>query len=192
MILAGLLCVIILVVGPTMLILNVITTGTGGYLTSFLYNSFDVAPLNGQKQEWLSTWTIYYWGWWMSWSPFVGIFIARVSKGRTIREFILAVLLVPTVVSILWFSVFGMTGISTGLENPEIFNMATEVQLFAIFNELPLGTLLSLVAVVLIACFFITSADSATFVLGMQTAHGNLTPSGKIKIVWGISLSAIS
>lgn len=192
MILAGILFVVILVVGPTMLILNMMTSSTGGYLSSFLFSSFDVAPLNPQKSEWMSTWTIYYWGWWMSWSPFVGIFIARVSKGRTIREFILAVLLVPTVVSILWFSVFGMTGISTGLENPEIFNMATEVQLFAIFNELPLGTVLSMVAVVLIACFFITSADSATFVLGMQTAHGNLTPSGKIKITWGVSLSAIS
>lgn len=192
MILAGILFVVILVVGPTMLILNMMTSSTGGYLSSFLFSSFDVAPLNPQKSEWMSTWTIYYWGWWMSWSPFVGIFIARVSKGRTIREFILAVLLVPTVVSIVWFSVFGMTGISTGLENPEIFNMATEVQLFAIFNELPLGTVLSMVAVVLIACFFITSADSATFVLGMQTAHGNLTPSGKIKITWGVSLSAIS
>jgi glycine betaine transporter len=192
MILAGLLFVIILIVGPTMLILNVMTTGTGGYLTSFLYNSFDVAPLNGQKQEWLSTWTIYYWGWWMSWSPFVGIFIARVSKGRTIREFIIAVLMVPTLIGIIWFSVFGITGISTGLENTEIFNMATEVQLFAIFDQLPMGTILSLLAILLVSSFFITSADSATFVLGMQTSHGDLTPSSKTKLVWGIALSAIA
>ena len=109
MVLAGLLFVIILVVGPTMLILNMMTTGTGGYLSSIVFNSFDVAPLNPQKEEWLSSWTIYYWGWWMSWSPFVGIFIARVSKGRTIREFIIAVLLVPTVIGIIWFSVFGIT-----------------------------------------------------------------------------------
>src|SRR5699024_7177075 len=167
MILAGLLFVIILIVGPTMLILNVMTTGTGGYLTSFLYNSFDVAPLNGQKQEWLSTWTIYYCGWWMSWIPFVGIFISRVSIGRTIRDFIIAVLMVPTLIGIIWFSVFGITGISTGLENTEIFNMATEVQLFAIFDQLPMGTILSLLAILLVSSFFITSADSATFVLGM-------------------------
>lgn len=192
MILAGLLFVIILVVGPTMLILNVMTTGTGGYLSTFLYNSFDVAPLNAQKTEWLSSWTIYYWGWWMSWSPFVGIFIARVSKGRTIREFIIAVLLVPTVIGIIWFSVFGITGISTGIANPEIFNMATEVQLFAIFDELPMGTILSMLAILLVSSFFITSADSATFVLGMQTSHGNLTPSGKTKLTWGIALSAIA
>ncbi len=128
----------------------------------------------------------------MSWSPFVGIFIARVSKGRTIREFIIAVLLVPTVIGIIWFSVFGITGISTGIANPEIFNMATEVQLFAIFDELPMGTILSMLAILLVSSFFITSADSATFVLGMQTSHGNLTPSGKTKLTWGIALSAIA
>src|SRR5699024_3040929 len=98
MILAGILFAIILIVGPTMMILNIMTSSTGGYLSSIVFNSFDVAPLNPQKSEWLSSWTIYYWGWWMSWSPFVGIFIARVSKGRTIREFIIAVLLVPTVI----------------------------------------------------------------------------------------------
>lgn len=192
MVLAAILFAIILIVGPTMLILNIMTTGTGGYLSTIVYNSFDVAPLNAQKAEWLSSWTIYYWGWWMSWSPFVGIFIARVSKGRTIREFIIAVLLVPTVIGIIWFSVFGVTGISTATDTPEIFNMAAEVQLFAIFDQLPLGTILSIVAIVLVSSFFITSADSATFVLGMQTSHGNLTPSAKTKLTWGISLSAIA
>ncbi len=140
----------------------------------------------------MSQWTIYYWGWWMSWSPFVGIFIARVSKGRTIREFILAVLLVPTIIGILWFSVFGVTGISVGQSAPHIFDMPPETQLFGIFNEIPMGTVLSIVAVLLVAIFFITSADSATFVLGMQTSFGSLTPAGRVKIVWGVSLSAIA
>src|SRR5699024_374347 len=89
------------------------TSGTGDYLNSLIFNSLDVAPLNEQKAEWLQSWTIYYWGWWMSWSPFVGIFIARISKGRSIREFVIAVLGVPVVVSIIWFSAFGMTGIDT-------------------------------------------------------------------------------
>src|SRR5699024_7876500 len=115
MILAGLLFVIILVVGPTMLILNVMTTGTGGYLSSFLYNSFDVAPLNAQKTEWLSSWTIYYWGWWMRWSPLVSMFLALVSNGRATIEFFIAVLLIATVIGVNGFSVFGITGISTGL-----------------------------------------------------------------------------
>ncbi|MFD2830939.1 BCCT family transporter [Corticicoccus populi] len=192
MILAGILLIAVLIIGPTMLILNMMTSGTGAYLQSFLFNSFDVAALNDQKNAWMADWTLYYWGWWMSWSPFVGIFIARVSKGRTIREFIVAVLLVPTVIGIIWFAAFGMTGITAGQGAPEIFSLAPEQQLFAVFDQIPLGLILSLIALVLIACFFITSADSATFVLGMQTSFGSLTPSGKVKIVWGLSLAAIA
>ncbi|WP_040981652.1 BCCT family transporter [Oceanobacillus jeddahense] len=192
MVLAGILFLVILIVGPTILILNMMTSGTGGYLQNFVYNALDVAPLNEQKSNWMSDWTIYYWGWWMSWSPFVGIFIARVSKGRTVREFILAVLLVPTVIGIIWFSVFGVTGISVGQSVPQIFDMPPETQLFGIFNELPMGVILSVVAILLVSIFFITSADSATFVLGMQTSFGSLTPPGRIKIVWGVSLSAIA
>lgn len=192
MILAGLLFTSIMIIGPTVLIMNIATSATGDYLTTFFYTSLDPAPLNEQKHEWLENWTIYYWGWWMSWSPFVGIFIARVSKGRTIREFVFAVLLVPTVVAILWFSAFGITGISTGVDVPEIFNLPPETQLFGVFNELPFGFLLSTFAVLLIMSFFITSADSATFVLGMQTSFGRLTPANAIKIIWGLSLAAIA
>ena len=130
----------------------------------------------------MSSWTLYYWGWWLSWSPFVGIFIARVSKGRSIREFIAGVLLVPALVSFVWFSVFGVLGIETGKKNPELFDMTAETQLFGVFNEIPLGIILSIIALVLIASFFITSADSATFVLGMQTTNGSLEPSIMIMI----------
>ncbi len=108
------LMIVTLIVGPTVLILNMMTSSTGSLLNSFLFNSFDTAALNGQKREWMSTWTLYYWGWWLSWSPFVGVFIARVSKGRSIREFISGVLLVPALVSFIWFSVFGVLGIETG------------------------------------------------------------------------------
>lgn len=108
------LMIIALIIGPTVLILNMFTSSTGSLLNSFLFNSFDTAALNGQKREWMSSWTLYYWGWWLSWSPFVGVFIARVSKGRSIREFISGVLLVPAIVSFLWFSVFGVLGIETG------------------------------------------------------------------------------
>ncbi|SDK40724.1 BCCT family transporter [Lacicoccus qingdaonensis] len=192
MILAAMLFIVILVVGPTILILNMMTAGTGQYLGTFLTQSFDVAPLNEQKSDWMSTWTVYYWGWWMSWSPFVGIFIARVSRGRTIREFIMAVLFVPTLIGIIWFSTFGMTGVSVGQSVPEIFELPAETQLFGVFDELPMGLLLSLIAMLLVSSFFITSADSATFVIGMQTSFGSLTPSSMIKVVWGVSLSAIA
>lgn len=191
-VLASLLLIVTLIIGPTILILNMFTSSTGALLDTFLFNSFDVAPLNPQKGEWLNTWTLYYWGWWMSWSPFVGIFIARVSKGRSIREFISGVMLVPTIISFIWFSVFGVTGIEVGKSTPKVFEMTTETQLFGVFNELPMGAILSVIALALICTFFITSADSATFVLGMQTTYGSLEPSGTVKIVWGIAQSLIA
>ena len=168
------------------------TTTAGSYLGTFLQNSFDVAPLYEQKSSWLKDWTIYYWGWWISWSPFVGIFIARVSKGRSIREFVIAVLLVPTIISLIWFSVFGTTGVTVAQNSDNILSLPPETQLFAIFNELPLSVVLSTVALLLVSIFFITSADSATFVLGMQTSYGDLQPPKGIKVIWGVLLSLIA
>lgn len=181
-----------LIVGPTVLILNMFTSSTGSLLNSFLFNSFDAAATSPQKREWMSDWTLYYWGWWLSWSPFVGVFIARVSKGRSIREFISGVLLVPVIVSFIWFSVFGVLGIETAKKHKEIFDMSAETQLFGVFNHIPLGIVLSIIALLLIASFFITSADSATFVLGMQTTNGSLNPSAFIKVTWGIAQSLIA
>ncbi len=181
-----------LIVGPTVLILNMFTSSTGSLLNSFLFNSFDAAATNPQKREWMSDWTLYYWGWWLSWSPFVGVFIARVSKGRSIREFISGVLLVPVIVSFIWFSVFGVLGIETAKKHKEIFDMSAETQLFGVFNHIPLDIVLSIIALLLIASFFITSADSATFVLGMQTTNGSLNPSAFIKVTWGIAQSLIA
>ncbi|QUM66002.1 BCCT family transporter [Staphylococcus delphini] len=181
-----------LIVGPTVLILNMFTSSTGSLLNSFLFNSFDAAATNPQKREWMSDWTLYYWGWWLSWSPFVGVFIARVSKGRSIREFISGVLLVPVIVSFIWFSVFGVLGIETAKKHKEIFDMSAETQLFGVFHHIPLGIVLSIIALLLIASFFITSADSATFVLGMQTTNGSLNPSAFIKVTWGIAQSLIA
>ena len=186
------LMVIVLILGPTVLILNMMTSSVGNLLNSFLLNTFDTAAQNPQKREWMSQWTLYYWGWWLSWSPFVGIFIARVSKGRSIREFIGGVLLVPAIVSFIWFSVFGVLGIETGKKHPELFKMSAETQLFGVFNHLPIGIVLSIIALVLIGSFFITSADSATFVLGMQTSYGSLEPTNVVKVTWGISQSLIA
>ncbi|MBF7017192.1 BCCT family transporter [Staphylococcus sp. 27_4_6_LY] len=186
------LMVIVLILGPTVLILNMMTSSVGNLLNSFLLNTFDTAAQNPQKREWMSQWTLYYWGWWLSWSPFVGIFIARVSKGRSIREFIGGVLLVPAIVSFVWFSVFGVLGIETGKKHPELFKMSAETQLFGVFNHLPIGIVLSIIALILIASFFITSADSATFVLGMQTSYGSLEPSNVVKVTWGVAQSLIA
>ncbi|RIN77357.1 BCCT family transporter [Staphylococcus simulans] len=190
--LGTILMIVALIIGPTVLILDMLTSSTGSLLNTFLSNSFDTAALNPQKREWMSGWTLYYWGWWLSWSPFVGVFIARVSKGRSIREFVSGVLLVPALVSFIWFSVFGVLGIETGKKHKEIFDMAPETQLFAVFNHLPLGIILSIVALLLIASFFVTSADSATFVLGMQTSYGSLEPASYIKVTWGVAQSLIA
>ena len=140
----------------------------------------------------MSTWTLYYWGWWLSWSPFVGVFIARVSKGRSIREFISGVLLVPALVSFIWFSVFGVLGIEAGKKHQDLFKMSPETQLFGVFNHIPLGIVLSIIALLLIASFFVTSADSATFVLGMQTTFGSLNPSSLVKVTWGVAQALIA
>ena len=140
--LGTILMIVALIVGPTVLILNMFTSSIGSLFNTFLFNSFDTAALNSQKREWMSSWTLYYWGWWLSWSPFVGVFIARVSKGRSIREFISGVLLVPALVSFLWFSVFGVLGIEMGKKHSELFKMSAETQLFGVFNHLPLGMIL--------------------------------------------------
>jgi glycine betaine transporter len=193
MVLAVALLVLLFIVGPTLLILNLFTDTLGAYVQSLIRMSFRIAPLNEDHQSWINGWTIFYWAWWISWSPFVGIFIARVSRGRTIREFLFGVLLLPALVSMIWFTVFGTTAIDIQQSGAvDLTTFATEEVLFAVFNQLPLSAILSIVAVILVSTFFITSADSATFVLGMQTTYGSLTPSNKVKLTWGIAQSTVA
>ncbi|MGD7043799.1 glycine betaine uptake BCCT transporter [Jeotgalibacillus proteolyticus] len=192
MILAVTLLIIMLIIGPTMLILNLFTNSIGAYAQNLLEMSFRIAPLDAGNREWINDWTIFYWAWWISWSPFVGIFIARVSRGRTIREFMAGVLLLPSLVSFLWFAVFGASSINVQRMGIDLTDLAPEQLLFAVFNEYQLGALLSVIAIVLISTFFITSADSATFVLGMQTTYGSLTPSNSVKLTWGLAQSTVA
>ncbi len=192
MVLAIALVLLMFFVGPTILILNLFTDSIGGYIQNFAQMSFRIAPLNEEHRAWINDWTIFYWAWWISWSPFVGIFIARVSRGRTIREFMIGVLLLPALVSFFWFAVFGTTGIEVQNSGVDLTQFKTEEILFAIFNEFPMSSVLSLVAIVLISTFFITSADSATFVLGMQTTYGSLTPPNSVKLTWGIAQSSVA
>lgn len=197
-ILAFALMIFVLFAGPTNFIMNYFTSTIGSYLQELPSMSFRLSPLNEDGNQWIQSWTIFYWAWWIAWSPFVGAFIARVSRGRTIREFIIGVLLVPTLIGALWFSVFGGTGIHMELfEGKHVYEqiqqMGTEVGLFALLNEMgSIGPALSVLAILLISTFFITSADSATFVLGMLTTNGNLNPPNRIKLVWGIMLAVIA
>ncbi|WP_078433258.1 glycine betaine uptake BCCT transporter [Metabacillus halosaccharovorans] len=193
MFLAIALFVLMFIAGPTILILNMFTDTLGGYIQNIVQMSFRIAPLNEEHRSWINGWTIFYWAWWISWSPFVGIFIARVSRGRTIREFIIGVLLLPALVSFIWFAVFGTSAIEVqNAGNIDLTSFATEEVLFAIFSEMPWATLLSIVAITLVCTFFITSADSATFVLGMQTTYGSLTPPNSVKLTWGVAQSTVA
>ncbi|MET3696652.1 glycine betaine transporter [Bacillus oleivorans] len=193
MFLAIALLVLMFIVGPTILILNMFTDSLGGYIQNIVQMSFRIAPLNEEHRAWINGWTIFYWAWWISWSPFVGIFIARVSRGRTIREFMIGVLLLPALVSFIWFAVFGTSAIEVQKAvAADLSQLATEEVLFAIFNETSWSTILSIVAITLVGTFFITSADSATFVLGMQTTYGSLTPANSVKITWGIAQSTVA
>ncbi|GAE28021.1 glycine betaine transporter OpuD [Halalkalibacter wakoensis JCM 9140] len=184
----------VLLLGPTSYIMGVFTQGIGSYLQNLAGMSFRLDVYNPET-TWVEGWTIFYWAWWISWAPFVGTFIARVSKGRTIREFIVGVLAVPSLFGALWFAVFGGTGIQMQrLGTADIMDTMSvngmEVALFAVLEQFPLGLLLSIIAVFLISSFFVTSADSATVVLGMQTTNGNLNPPNQVKFVWGLIISA--
>ena len=186
----------VLVVGPTSYILNVLTTVFGDYLTQFVSLSLSTNPFEGY--QWTKDWTLFYWAWWISWSPFVGLFVASISRGRTIREFVSGALLVPTLLTFLWFAVFGATGLDLqlhqGVDLAAVAQSDVTLVLFEMFSHLPLGALLSLVAVTLLSVFFVTSADSATYVLAMMTSNGNPTPPTVKKLSWGLlqSVAAVT
>jgi glycine betaine transporter len=166
------------------------TTTLGGYLTELPRMSLQAGPFDAERSAWINGWTVFYWAWWMSWSPFVATFIARISRGRTIREFVVGVLAVPTLVSGLWFSVFGGAGIMAQQGGADLATRPTESQLFALFETLPLGTVAAVLAMVLIVTFFVTSADSATFVLGSLSSVGGRDPERPITVIWGLGIAA--
>lgn len=177
-------------VGPLLLDLNIFTNSMGEYVNNFITHSLGINPFG--DNSWLSAWTIFYWAWWIAWGPFVGSFIARISKGRTIREFVLGVIFAPSMVSIIWFAVFGGLGLnlSDGIIQKAIEK--TETALFIVLNEYHLGFFLSIVAVCLLVTFFATSANSATFVLSMFSEEGDLNPSKPKKILWGVAQAALA
>ena len=183
----------VVILGPTLLIFNMFTDTFGSYMANLLEMSFRTAPLESDNRAWLDGWTIFYWAWWISWAPFVSMFIARVSKGRTIREFLTGVLIAPTILGAFWFSAFGTTAIDIQMSGlVDLTKFSTELTIFEMFDAMPWSLLLSVAAIILIASFFITSADSATFVLGMQSTNGSLTPPNNVKLIWGLIQSTIA
>ena len=188
---AGLLLLAVLLLGPTMYLLRVLVQSLGGYFQDVVGLTFATSAYTGQAGlDWQGGWTVFYWGWWISWAPFVGVFIARISRGRTVRQFIAGVLLVPTFVTFLWFAVMGGSAIRQawegdggGLFDPEA-GIVPENVLFNLLGTLPFGVVLSVLAVIVIAIFFITSADSGSLVIDMLASGGDTNPPKWSRIMW--------
>ncbi|MGM8213287.1 BCCT family transporter [Virgibacillus sp. W0430] len=188
---AGLLLVFVLTIGPTIFIFESMVTTLGGYISNIIPMSLTMTPFN--ESEWLGNNTIFFWAWHISWAPFMGLFIARISKGRTIREFIAGILLAPTVLALIWFTTFGGTALNLEIYGPggiaDLVTDNVEIALFATLAELPLSAITSSISMLLIFIFFITSADSATYVLGAMTSRGSLNPSLSVKLIWGFLIA---
>ncbi|CCK76943.1 Glycine betaine transporter OpuD [Oleispira antarctica RB-8] len=188
MVLAAGLLLFVLILGPTAFIFSELTQTMGEYLGNIIQMSLVTTPYT--NEHWVQEWTIFYWAWGLSWAPFVGSFIARISRGRSIREFVLGVMIVPVLLSMLWFSTFGGSAIYFDMfENAGIATaVAQEVPagLYVMLDQLPGGYYAAIVAVLLVSMFVVTSADSATFVLGMFTSKGVLNPTRFVRILWGV------
>lgn len=188
MVLAAGLLLFVLILGPTAFIFSELTQTMGEYLGNIVQMSLVTTPYS--NEHWVQEWTIFYWAWGLSWAPFVGSFIARISQGRSIREFVLGVMIVPVILSMLWISTFGGSAIYFELfENAGIAEaVAQEVPagLYAMLDQLPGGYYAAIVAILLVSLFVVTSADSATFVLGMFTSKGVLNPTRFVRILWGV------
>jgi choline/glycine/proline betaine transport protein len=196
--LAGVLMVLVLVLGPTLFLLREFVQSIGNYLSSFLSLTFNVSAYSGAEGEaWQASWTTFYWGWWISWAPFVGVFIARISRGRTVREFVGGVLLVPTIVTFLWFSVLGGSALyqelfgGGGLVGPG-GEVVPENALFDLLAGLPGGAALTIGAIILIALFFVTSADSGALVVAMLSAGGHPNPGTRLRVVWAALVGVLA
>ncbi len=194
MVIAVILLFFILFVGPTVFLLNTFTQSIGQYLGAFAQMSFRAGAFT--DSEWAQSWTLFYWAWWVSWAPFVGTFIARISRGRTIREFIFGVLFAPVAFSFLWFTVFGGSALFLDLyQGGNIAQTAASdlpKSLFDTLTAFPLGAVTSILALVLVSVFFVTSADSATFVLSSMSTNGAVNPVTAVKLTWGVVIASFA
>ena len=194
MVLALILATFVFVVGPTVFILDLIPTTVGAYFGNLAEMAARTDAVGGDAMAtWLSGWTIFYWAWWVSWTPFVGMFIARISRGRTIRTFVAGVLLVPTLVSLLWFSIFGGAAIRSQQSGLDVAGEGTaEGQLFSLLNHMPLAGVMTVIVMVLVAIFFVSGADAASIVMGTLSERGTIEPRRWTVIFWGVATGAVA
>ena len=189
--LAGLLLLFVFIVGPTTFILNAFVQNIGAYVRELLSNSFWTASFGGaQRREWLGEWTVFYWAWWIAWAPFVGMFIARVSKGRTIREFTVAVLLAPTLAGFVWLTVMGDTALyqevfgAGGIGKAVAESLPTAV--FVLLERYPLAGVTGILCTACVVLFFVTSSDSASLVVDTIASGGKEDPPVGQRIFWAL------
>ncbi len=194
MVLALVLAVFVFVAGPTIFILNLIPDAVGSYFSDLGEMAARTEATGGDPMAtWLRGWTVFYWAWWISWTPFVGLFIARISRGRTIRQFVTGVLLVPSLVSLLWFAVFGGAGIAAQRDGADVAGQGTtEGQLFAVLGQYPLATPATVLVMVLVAIFFVSGADAASIVMGSLSQRGTLEPSRSVVVFWGVVMGSVA
>lgn len=193
MVIAAILAIFVFVFGPTVAQLNMLPTAFGNYLQNFFEMAARTAESSdGQAGDFLSGWTIFYWAWWISWSPFVGTFLARISRGRTVREFCLGVLLVPAGLSTVWFAIFGGTAIKMEQDGQSIVGGGSnEEQLFNLLHALPGGYVVGVFALLLLGTFFITSADSASTVMASMTQSGKTEAKPWLAAMWGVATAFV-
>ncbi|WP_175420542.1 BCCT family transporter [Rhodococcus sp. SGAir0479] len=188
MALAAGLALFVLLLGPTLFLMQSWVQNLGGYVQAFPKMMLRTSPF--ADDGWAGTWTIFYWGWWMSWAPFVGMFIARISRGRTIREFVFGVLLAPTLIGSLWFTIFGDAGILRQRNDGDMTgadgSVDTNTTLFHLLDGMPLATVTSVLAIVVVLFFFVTSADSGSLVIDILSAGGNLETPKVTRVYWSV------
>ncbi len=193
--LAVVMAIVVLILGPTLFLVQSLVENTGAYLAEIVSKTFNLYTY--KPTDWLGGWTIFYWGWWISWSPFVGIFIARISRGRTIREFCLGVTLVPTAVTLVWLTVFGNSAIDLIMNQgqqalAEAVNANAAVALFEFYTYFPLSSLLSVLGVLMVVIFFVTSADSGALVVNMLASGGNDNTPAWQRIYWTCTMGVVA
>ena len=194
MVLAVVLALFVFVAGPTVLILNLLPEAVGSYFSDVADMAARTEATGGDAMAaWLRGWTVFYWAWWVSWTPFVGVFIARISRGRTIRQFVTGVLLVPSAVTLMWFAIFGGAGIAAQRDGVDVAGQATsEGQLFGVLAHYPLATVMTVLVMALVAIFFVSGADAASIVMGSLSERGTLSPSRRTVIFWGVVMGAVA
>jgi len=193
--LAVVLMLLIFIVGPTVFLLQAYIQNIGGYLSDIVSNTFNLFAY--EKKSWIGGWTIFYWGWWLAWAPFVGLFIAKISKGRTIREFIVGVMLVPTAFTLLWMTIFGNSALHQLTELGftrlgEMINNNAAVGLFVFLESLPWSTVLTGLSIIMIIIFFVTSCDSGAMVIDMLSSNGNDDTPVWQRIFWALCVGVVA